>query len=181
MKKLIGLLMVLAGGGANAAVITDDSTYIVKTYQNYSTTAILTDSYTDVVLNLTAKGDYGRASKENIRFFIDGNLIADWTYSTPGISVAENFRDYDYTLAGSVSIDSALWDAVSADDLLNISWSNGKRVNPFPSQGGKDYVSYSLEGTLAAMTQVPEPASLALLGLGLLGLRLTRKANKKEV
>lgn len=173
MKKFVYLFVCLFAGTANATLIATDTTSITQTAQSYNSSTVLTDtSYTNVFLDITAKGDYGTFGYEHLAFYIDNILLADWTFNTPGISVSENYANYDYTLTGSVSISDALWSTFSADNNLNISWKNSSAVNPYPSQGGADYVTYSLHGDLVS---VPEPATLALFGLGIAGIAFTRR------
>lgn len=174
MKKSIYLsLLLIPFASAQASVITSDTTSIVSSGQSYNSSVTLSDtSYSNVVLNLEAKGDYGTKSDENISFYIDGTLLADWTYSTSGVTVTENHNNYDYTLLGSVSISEALWNSFTLDNILNISWVNASSVAAYSSQGGADYVTYSVEGDSIS---VPTPESLVLLGLGLFGLGMARR------
>tara|TARA_R110001592_G_scaffold304053_2_gene576373 strand:- start:6069 stop:6602 length:534 start_codon:yes stop_codon:yes gene_type:complete len=173
MKKSIYLsLLLIPMASTHASVITSDTTSIISSGQSYNSSITLSDtSYSDVVLNLEAKGDYGYYSSENISFYIDGTLLADWTYSTSGITVTKNYKNIDYTLLGSVSISEALWSSFTLDNILDISWVNDDQVNPF-STGGADYVTYSVQGNSIS---VPTPASLALLGLGLFGFGMARR------
>ena len=173
MKKIVYLFICLFAGTANATLIATDTTSITHTAQSYNSSTALSDtSYSNVLLDITAKGDYGTVGYEHLKFYIDNVLLADWTYSTPGISVTENYANYDYTLIGSVSISDVLWGILSADNSLNISWKNSTAVNSYPIQGGADYVAYSLQGYPVS---VPEPATLALFGFGLAGIGFTRR------
>lgn len=174
MKKSIYLsLLLIPVASAHASVITTDTTSIVSSGQLYNSSVTLSDtSYSNVVLDLEAKGDYGTNGTEDIKFYIDDTLLADWSYSTSGITVTENHFDYDYTLLGSVSISEALWNSFTLDNILNISWDNASSVNAYASQGGADYVTYSVQGDSIS---VPTPESLVLLGLGLFGLGMARR------
>ena len=127
--KTLGIGFLFISSLASAAVITTDTTSITTTGQTYSTSvSLLGQSYSDITIDLTAKGDYGYYSSERIQFFIDGDLVADWSYNTAGINVTENQYAYDYTLSSTLSISDAMWNSWAADDILNISWSNGRLV-----------------------------------------------------
>lgn len=189
MKKLMLMTSLLIAAASSHAdlIIASDVTSISSTGQSYNQTTGIFGNYTDVKLNLTAKGDYGTyGTKENIRFYIDGTQLLDWTWNTSGINVTQNYNNYDYTLQGSVSLSTALWSSISADSQLNISWVNGNSVNPYSSQGGSDYVSYQLVGMPAlpiidltggngGASAVAEPSQLALLGLGILATGVARR------
>ena len=174
MKKSIYLsLLLIPMASTHASVITSDTTSIISSGQSYNSSVTLSDtSYSNVVLDLEAKGDYGSFASENISFYIDGTLLADWTYSTSGITVTKNYSNYDYTLLGSVSISEALWSSFTLDNILDISWENDAKVDAYAYKGGADYVTYSVQGDPIS---VPTPASLALLGLGLFGFGMARR------
>ena len=177
MKKLLAILLSCYWLPVNASLITSNTTEITMTQQSYAQSIHLAGlEYTDVVLSLTAKGDYGLTTMtEHIEFFIDGTLLAHWEYSTPGISVVENVYEYDYTLSGDIVLSNALWQSFAADGVLDISWSNGFNVQAYPGDaGGADYVSYSLSGNLTA---VPLPAALWLFSAGILGLITVARRN----
>lgn len=144
-------------GAAQATVIASNTTAITQTAQTFSSTyALGSNNYTGVTISITAKGDYGTNysfwDDEYFNFYIDGYQATHWTNTTSGISVTENYKDYDYTLSGTLNITDAQWSAFSADKLLTISWKNGADVNAYPTIGGADYVSFTVDGILAVST-----------------------------
>ena len=185
MKKnfLVGLITGLSvfvfTGGANATLIASDSTDIdwtAQTYEKDFTVGI--GAYSNVTLDLFAKGDYGIFSNEWIKFYIGGILLADWTYTTPGITVVNNKTSWDYTLSGTVSIADTLYNDLIGDQQLKVSWVNGPYVNAYNQNdnGGQDLVSWSVQGDA---TPVPEPATMLLFGTGLVGLAAGARRKKK--
>lgn len=174
LKAAVAGLFLSVSGFANAGLIIEDSTDITSDSEEYINAFNLTEtSYENIFMELIAKGDYGGNSPfEYIELYIDGNLLAKWDYSTIGISVTENYAHFDYTLSGVVSISDALWTTISADNILNVTWKNSSEVHFYPTEGGPDYVNFSLQGDL--IQQVPEPSTLAIFALGIIGLASRR-------
>ncbi len=174
------LYLLVAVSGATAAIISSDTTTIYQTGQTYSKDFSVADTYTNVTLNLYAKGDYGVFTTEWIKFYVDGILLADWSFSTPDITVVTNRRYYDYSMSGTIALgDSFFNNSISSDRLLQVSWVNGPNVNPYNQSylGGQDYVSWALQGDVAP---VPEPATLLLFGTGLIGIVAGVRRGRKK-
>jgi hypothetical protein len=133
-------------------------------------------NYTDVTLSILAKGDYGRYGDETISFYIDNIFITTWSSATAPKSVT-NYEDYDYTLSGSVALTAAQWQTISSDNKMTVKWVNSSDVNAYNESmyGGQDWVAFSVQGTQKPAAAVPEPASLALFGLGLAGVAGLRR------
>ena len=186
MKKFlliaVGLFFV---GSANATLITSNTTNITTTQQSFSTVVNLLDTYENIFLNVTAKGDYGATqSEEFLKLYIDGVELLNWcagsnsSTSCPNVgvtSVTENSSAIDYTIIGGFAISDLLWSAFSSDSILNISWNNGRGVNN-SSTGGSDFVTYSITGDVV---EASSPAVISLFVLALAGFGFTRRNKNK--
>ena len=180
-KKLIAAALIAAATctSAFAGVIASNTTAITTTAQGYTQAFNLSGpAQSDVLLSITAKGDFGTnyaGFDEYLDFFLDGVQLAHWSSTNGGpSSVVTNFADYDYTISGTIALTAAQWAQFAADNVLNVHWQNTSMVNPYADVGGADFVSFTVEGRNAA-ADVPEPASLALFGLGLAGFALVRR------
>ncbi|OUS13593.1 hypothetical protein A9Q89_02415 [Gammaproteobacteria bacterium 53_120_T64] len=173
MKIIICVFMYLLAGTASAALISSDNTTINTTGQSYSQSFAVTPSlFSDVVLSLDVFGDYGDDQlNEHFNFFIDGILLADLHSSAhAGFAAVSDSSCCSWHFTGDVSISNTQWSTFDSDGRLDISWTNGAGVNVIASS---NYVNWSLNGVEAS--NVPAPASLALLCIGLTGLGLSRK------
>ena len=172
LKATFAAMVLMASGFANAALIYSDETPITASGQSFSDSVTLSELYENVVLNFVAKGDFGSNSVvETISFSIDGVNLLVWTWDTPGITVVSNVVNFDVTLSGTISISQLLWSTLASDDVLNFVWQNSRAVNPYPTEGGSDFVSFSLTGDVV---ETPEPSTLAILAIGLIGLGARR-------
>jgi len=181
-KKLLAAAALIAATFAPAAfagVIASATTTVTVAGQGYNHAFNLSGpAQSNVVLSINAKGDYGfnfDGFNEYLNFYIDGVQLAHWSSSNGGPSgVVTNVENYDYTMTGNISISAAQWAQFAADNVLHVTWQNTGMVDAYPDVAGADYVSFSIEGSNAA-AEVPEPGSLALLGLGRAGFGLARR------
>jgi len=98
----------------------------------------------------------------------------DLSIATP-VTLAAN-TTYWVELVGGGPISPASWGYDSNDARTGVAgnfWDNGSFVTPQPDATGPYQMEVS--GTTLAGTSMPEPASLALFGIDLAGLRMVRR------
>jgi hypothetical protein len=158
---------------ANAGLILSDSTVVNTAGQNYSQTFNVAgfENHTNLVFAVEARGDYGTQSDEFIEFFIDAISFGDFDYNTAGVTSVvgpTGSAEFDYIMNFSFTISDTDWNTQYANDSqLQVQWTNSPTVG---SAGGY-YVDFSLTGNPSV---VPEPSTLAIFALGILGLASRR-------
>jgi len=158
---------------ANATLITENSSLSEAHpdgVRSFSYTFDVNFSFQDVSLFFDTEDLYN-ASYKHIELFLDDNLILDWGGSTyihdaPNITALGGMK---YKLYGDVAIEQSLWESISADNQVTVSW-NQYRVGDYSG----DYVAFELTGNIST---VPEPNTLAIFVLGMIGLVMRTRQN----
>ncbi|MCJ8293094.1 MAG: PEP-CTERM sorting domain-containing protein [Colwellia sp.] len=168
---LTGLILSISClvNSANAGLILSDSTEVNSSGQSYSEVFDVSgfEDYTNLVFTVNVRGDYGTNSSEFIEFVIDDTSFGQFSYNTAGVTSVvgpSGNSSFDYVMDFSFTISDVDWNSLYANDSqLKVQWNNGPGVDPAAGY----YVNFSLSA-------IPEPSTLAIFALGLIGLGLRR-------
>lgn len=183
--KTVLLTLILSSGlfvnNANAGIIVSDNTSVTSTGQSYTNTFDVTgfEDYINLIFTVSTRGDYGATqNSEYIEFSIDGISFGQFRYDTPDVTSsvgATGDGSIDWQLDFSFSITDTAWSTLYADDsTITVSWSNASGVNAFTTRYSP-FVNFNLAGD---PNPVPEPTTLAIFALGMMGLAVRRLKKK---
>ena len=174
MKKIICLFVSLfVAGAANAALITFGPTSATGTAPSITFNNVVTPTTItgDATVTLNLMGDF-----DNDNEYVDVQFDSFSLGRVFDNDISNDIFDFAFDegnqsasiLTGTATISESIFASLIADGFLNLSFDTSLRVN---CCGPVKHLSGSIAFT------VPEPGSIALLGLGLVGFGFSRKRN----
>lgn len=186
MKKLMKTLVVTA---LMTVATASSASHIFTTNPSINGTAL--DSFAGFT-NPTIHATVGDALSLVEGFYSHGFATDTWNLHFDKTSGALNLTDFTYNYSGSASSNNPLY--VTFTEVLthagtftgflqpiqNDSCPSYRYGNGVEGGGGCGSPSESLPFTLSVSSAVPEPGSVALIGLGLLGVATARRKSTKS-
>ena len=185
MKKIFAVALTALTVNANAALIEGSAE---ENYRNTGPNWSFTDtetftpgsgSYTNGLFSLTYSGDFNTSSGEIFSVFLEGYDFGRLSDGNVGNDLFDNAFNGDRTYHNRTTTVTALVDDATLNDIL----ADGSLTIGFQDHTAPgDWIDWIIAADWSLSydeANVSEPGSLALLGLGILGLGAARKKAKK--
>jgi len=183
MKKIVGLLVGLFVGSANAGIINDftDGYDVSNWTQSLNGGTIDLSGAPFSIMEISSNSGVGSSNTDFTITALGNGLVGfDWLYNTADID-GSSFDPFGWLLNG-------VFTQLTTDNLFTTQTGTasftvasgdvfGFRANAVDSDFGSATTTIS---NFSAPSAIPEPASIALLGLGLAGLGFSRKRKTSE-
>lgn len=192
MKKLLCALAMLIAGSANAAVLTFDSITLGGNYVTIGSTGqTVHQGFTfdsRWYVGNTSQGSYEGAAHSARNYLSNGSNVTNLTvshatdftfngawFATPTHSSPAEWINITAYGAGNVLIGSTGNVAINTtEQWVAANFANVRSLNITRGDGWFTMDDFTYNGA-----EVPEPASMALFGLGILGLVASRRRKQK--